>query len=78
MLAENIVIVHGTSRVGVLKTRWGIDEVMKAMYNQFDGSPAKRGLLKHHRVCGLSFAILWPHGLKIRKFQIENLRSPSM
>ena len=44
-------VVHGAFRIGVIKTNWGIDSVLKALYidsvlealyNFFDESPAKR------------------------------------
>ena len=35
-------VVHGASRSGVQKTKWGIDGVLKVMHNLFDESPAKR------------------------------------
>ena len=35
-------VVHGTFRIGVIKTQWGVDSVLKALHNLFDESPAKR------------------------------------
>ena len=35
-------VVHGAFRSGILKTKWGIDSVLKALHNLFDESPAKR------------------------------------
>ena len=35
-------VVHGAFRSGMLKTNWGIDAVLKALYNLFSESPAKR------------------------------------
>ena len=32
----------GAFRSGVIKTKWGIDPVLKALHNLFDESPAKR------------------------------------
>ena len=34
--------MHGAFRSGVIKTKWGIDSVLKAPHNLFDESPAKR------------------------------------
>ena len=35
-------IVHGAFRTGVQKTKWGVDDLLKALYNMFPNSPAKR------------------------------------
>ena len=35
-------VVHGAFRTGVQKTKWGIDGILKALYNLFPDSPAKR------------------------------------
>ena len=35
-------VVHGAFRSGMLKTNWGIDAVLKVLYNLFSESPAKR------------------------------------
>ena len=34
--------MHGAFRTGVQKTKWGIDGILKALYNLFPDSPAKR------------------------------------
>ena len=34
-------VVHDAFRSGVIKTKWGIDSVLKALHNLFDESPAK-------------------------------------
>ena len=34
--------VYGAFRSGVIKTKWGIDSILKALHNLFDESPAKR------------------------------------
>ena len=35
-------VVHGEFRNGVQRTKWGIDDILKAMHNLFDKSPAER------------------------------------
>ena len=35
-------VVHGAFRSGVIKTKWGINLVLKALHNLFDESPDKR------------------------------------
>ena len=35
-------VVHGAFRSGVIKTKWGIASVLKALYSLFDESPGKR------------------------------------
>ena len=35
-------VIHGAFRKGIRETDWGIDSVLKALYNLFDKSPAKR------------------------------------
>lgn len=35
-------VVHGAFRSGMMKTKWGIDSVLKAIYSLFSESPAKR------------------------------------
>ena len=35
-------IVHGAFRTGVHKTKWGISELLQALYTMFPNSPAKR------------------------------------
>ena len=35
-------VVHSAFRSGVIKTKWGITSVLKALHNLFDESPAKR------------------------------------
>ena len=35
-------VVHGAFRTGVQKTKWSIDGILRALYNLFNDSPAKR------------------------------------
>ena len=35
-------VVHGALRTGVQKTKWSIDGILRALYNLFNDSPAKR------------------------------------
>ena len=35
-------VVHGAFRSGMIKTKWGIDSLLKALHSLFDESPAKR------------------------------------
>ena len=35
-------VIHGALQKGIRETDWGIDLVLKALYNLFDKSPAKR------------------------------------
>ena len=35
-------VVHGAFRTGAQKTKWGIDGILKALYNLFPQSPGKR------------------------------------
>ena len=35
-------VVHGAFRSGAQKTKWGVLSILKALYEPFDESPAKR------------------------------------
>ena len=47
----SLSVVHGSFRTGVQKTKWGIDGILRALYNLFPDSPEKKERLqKDYRI----------------------------
>ena len=67
-------VVHGAFRTGVQKTKWSIDGILRALYNLFNDSPAKREDYKTitgSDIFPLQFLVT--DGLKTKKLQRELL-----